>query len=88
MAFFARLLFCLFAFLLSIKSLIRRLFATPVYLAAHSAVVLKAESVADKVEWINKLSKVIQPSRGPMKGVSADGGPGMRHSLSDGSLVC
>lgn len=43
--------------------------------------------MADKVEWINKLSKIIQPSRGPMKGVSTDGGPGMRHSLSDGSLV-
>ncbi|XVE60667.1 hypothetical protein DITRI_Ditri05aG0146700 [Diplodiscus trichospermus] len=55
-------------------------------LKAHSAVVLKAESVADKVDWINKLSKVIQPSRGPTKGVSADGGPGMRQSLSDGSL--
>ncbi|XVF63446.1 hypothetical protein PTKIN_Ptkin09bG0087600 [Pterospermum kingtungense] len=52
-------------------------------LKAHSAVVLKAESAADKVEWINKLSKI---SRGPMKGVSADGGPGMRQSLSDGSL--
>ncbi|EOY17159.1 Dynamin-like protein 6 isoform 2 [Theobroma cacao] len=55
-------------------------------LKAHSAVVLKAESMADKVEWINKLSIVIQPSRGPMKGASTDGGPGMRHSLSDGSL--
>ncbi|XWS21988.1 hypothetical protein CRYUN_Cryun30bG0105000 [Craigia yunnanensis] len=55
-------------------------------LKAHSAVVLKAKSVADKVEWINKLSKVIQPSRGPMKGTFADGGPGMRQSLSDGSL--
>ncbi|XP_022773570.1 dynamin-2A-like [Durio zibethinus] len=53
-------------------------------LKAHSAVVLKAESMADKVEWINKLSKIIQPSRGPMKG--ADGGSGMRQSLSDGSL--
>lgn len=55
-------------------------------LKAHSAVVLKAESMADKVEWINKLSKVIQPSRGPMKGASADRGPGMRQSHSDGSL--
>ncbi|XP_039037036.1 dynamin-2B-like [Hibiscus syriacus] len=54
-------------------------------LKAHSAVVLKAESMADKVEWMNKLSKVIQPSVGPMKGV-ADGGPGMRQSRSDGSL--
>ncbi|XP_021287616.1 dynamin-2A-like [Herrania umbratica] len=55
-------------------------------LKAHSAVVLKAESMADKVEWKNKLSKVIQPSRGSTKGASTDGGPGMRHSLSDGSL--
>ncbi|GMI84029.1 Dynamin related protein 2B, dynamin-like 3 [Hibiscus trionum] len=54
-------------------------------LKAHSAVVLKAESMADKVEWMNKLSKVIQPSVGPMKGAS-DGGPGMRQSRSDGSL--
>ncbi|XVF29816.1 hypothetical protein REPUB_Repub16aG0003700 [Reevesia pubescens] len=55
-------------------------------LKTQSAVILKAESMADKVEWINKLSKVIQPSRGPIKGASADAGPGMRHSLSDGSL--
>ncbi|XP_039018427.1 dynamin-2B-like [Hibiscus syriacus] len=54
-------------------------------LKAHSAVVLKAESMADKVEWMNKLSKVIQPSVGPMKG-APDGGPGMRQSRSDGSL--
>ncbi|KAK8559247.1 hypothetical protein V6N12_042528 [Hibiscus sabdariffa] len=54
-------------------------------LKAHSAVVLKAESMADKVEWMNKLSKIIQPSVGPMKGVP-DGGPGMRQSRSDGSL--
>ncbi|KAE8699093.1 Dynamin-2B [Hibiscus syriacus] len=54
-------------------------------LKAHSAVVLKAESMADKVEWMNKLSKVIQPSVGPVKGVP-DGGPGMRQSRSDGSL--
>ncbi|KAK8656894.1 hypothetical protein V6N13_098829 [Hibiscus sabdariffa] len=45
----------------------------------------KAESMADKVEWMNKLSKIIQPSVGPMKGVP-DGGPGMRQSRSDGSL--
>ncbi|KAL4319457.1 hypothetical protein GQ457_18G010800 [Hibiscus cannabinus] len=54
-------------------------------LKAHSAVVLKAESMADKVEWMNKLSKIIQPSVGPMKGVP-DGGPGLRQSHSDGSL--
>ena len=55
-------------------------------LKAHSAIVLKAESVADKVESINKLSKVFQSSRGPVKHASTDGGPGIRQSLSDGSL--
>ncbi|KAA3468440.1 dynamin-2A-like [Gossypium australe] len=54
-------------------------------LKAHSAVVLKAESMADKTEWLNKLSKVIQPSAGPVKG-GPDGTPGMRQSRSDGSL--
>lgn len=57
-------------------------------LAAHSAVVLKAESVADKTEWLNKLNNVIQPSKGgQMKGASSEGGLTMRQSLSDGSLV-
>uniref|UniRef100_A0A6N2MLA9 dynamin GTPase n=1 Tax=Salix viminalis TaxID=40686 RepID=A0A6N2MLA9_SALVM len=57
------------------------------YLAAHSAVILKAESMADKVEWINKMLKIAQPSKGgKMRGVSPEGGPAMRHSLSDGSL--
>ena len=54
-----------------------------IYHAAHSAVVLKAESVADKAEWLNKLRNVIQPS-GQVKGES---GLTMRQSLSDGSLV-
>ncbi|KAJ4950304.1 hypothetical protein NE237_027136 [Protea cynaroides] len=52
-------------------------------LKAHSAVLLKAESIADKVEWINKISSVIQPSRGLGKGES---GLPIRQSLSDGSL--
>ncbi|XP_048431840.1 dynamin-2A [Pyrus x bretschneideri] len=55
-------------------------------LKAHSAVVLKAETVADKLEWINKIGKVIQPSKGLMRGASTEGGPTMRQSLSDGSL--
>ncbi|KAI5555226.1 hypothetical protein BDE02_19G066300 [Populus trichocarpa] len=56
-------------------------------LKAHSAVILKAESMADKVEWINKILKIAQPSKGgKMRGVSPEGGPAMRHSLSDGSL--
>ncbi|XP_004290253.1 PREDICTED: dynamin-2A-like [Fragaria vesca subsp. vesca] len=55
-------------------------------LKAHSSVVLKAETVADKVEWIKKISKVIQPSKGVPRGAPAEGGPTMRQSLSDGSL--
>ncbi|KAM2988194.1 hypothetical protein FF2_002301 [Malus domestica] len=55
-------------------------------LKAHSAVVLKAETVADKLEWINKIGKVIQPSKGLPRGASTEGGPTMRQSLSDGSL--
>ncbi|KAF5738825.1 dynamin-2A-like [Tripterygium wilfordii] len=53
-------------------------------LKAHSDVVLKAESAADKVEWLNKIRNVIQPSKGHMK---VAGGPPLRQSLSDGSLV-
>ncbi|KAK9271047.1 hypothetical protein L1049_026636 [Liquidambar formosana] len=56
-------------------------------LKAHSAVVLKAESMADKVEWVNKLRNVIEPSKGgQMKGGFSEGGLPMRQSLSDGSL--
>ncbi|GMY04890.1 dynamin-2A isoform X1 [Fagus crenata] len=53
-------------------------------LKAHSAVVLKAESVADKVEWLNRLRNVA----GPYKGGEAKGESGlsMRQSFSDGSL--
>ncbi|KAJ3677452.1 hypothetical protein LUZ60_003176 [Juncus effusus] len=47
-------------------------------LKTHSAVVIKAESMADKTEMVNKIMKIIQ-ARG--------GGPStMKHSLSDGSL--
>ncbi|KAJ0086374.1 hypothetical protein Patl1_07140 [Pistacia atlantica] len=55
-------------------------------LKAHSAVILKAESMADKVEWINKITKVIQSRGGQVIGASTEGGHSMRHSLSDGSL--
>ena len=51
------------------------------YVAAHNALVLKAESVVDKNEWINKLQKVIQARGGQVGNVS------MRQSFSDGSLV-
>ena len=50
---------------------------------AHNDVLLKAESMADKVEWLNKLGNVVQPS----KGGQLKGDPSMRQSLSDGSLV-
>ncbi|KAK6940369.1 Dynamin, N-terminal [Dillenia turbinata] len=55
-------------------------------LKAHSVVLLRAESMADKIEWINKISNVIQPSRGGVKGGPSEGGLSMRQSLSDGSL--
>lgn len=41
--------------------------------------------MADKVEWMNKIRNVIQPSRGQMKG--PESGLPMRQSFSDGSLV-
>ncbi|XP_021298196.1 dynamin-2A-like [Herrania umbratica] len=52
-------------------------------LKAHSAVLLKAESTADKVEWLEKLRNVVESKGGQVKGESA---PPMRQSLSDGSL--
>ncbi|GFP81258.1 dynamin-2b [Phtheirospermum japonicum] len=52
-------------------------------LKAHSAVVLKAESMADKTEWLNKLRNVISSKGGQVK---SDFGPPMRQSHSDGYL--
>ncbi|CAL5019492.1 unnamed protein product [Urochloa decumbens] len=37
-------------------------------LKAHSAVILKAESMADKIEWIKKIKGVIQSKGGSVKG--------------------
>ncbi|KAE9620928.1 putative dynamin GTPase [Lupinus albus] len=54
-------------------------------LKTHSAVVLKAESAADKAEWINKISSVIQAKGGQIR-LSSEGGSSVRQSLSDGSL--
>lgn len=51
---------------------------------AHSAVVLKAESLADKTEWLEKLKNVVESKGGQVKVESA--APPMRQSLSDGSL--
>ncbi|XVF26367.1 hypothetical protein REPUB_Repub14bG0009800 [Reevesia pubescens] len=52
-------------------------------LKAHSAVIIKAESIADKAEWLEKLRNVVESKGGQVKGES---GPLMRQSLSDGSL--
>lgn len=53
-------------------------------LKAHSAVLLKAESMADKVEWLNKLRNVAQPSKGGQ--AKGESGFPIRQSFSDGSL--
>nr|GFA10194.1 dynamin-2A-like isoform X2 [Tanacetum cinerariifolium] len=53
-------------------------------LKAHSAVVLKAESVAEKVEWLNKLRTVVAAKGGQVI-TKAEGLP-LRHSQSEGSL--
>ncbi|CAH1443702.1 unnamed protein product [Lactuca virosa] len=53
-------------------------------LKAHSAVVLKAENVAEKVEWLNKL-RVVVGAKGGQVIMKADGPP-IRHSQSEGSL--
>ncbi|XP_008788765.1 LOW QUALITY PROTEIN: dynamin-2A-like [Phoenix dactylifera] len=57
-------------------------------LKAHSAVLLKAESMAEKIEWMDKIRNVIQSSkRASSKGTPAsEGGPSIRQSHSDGSL--
>ncbi|GMH25665.1 hypothetical protein Nepgr_027508 [Nepenthes gracilis] len=52
-------------------------------LKAHSAVILKSESMADKVEWLSKMRNFANPIKGGQMGESV---PTMRHSLSDGSL--
>ncbi|CAI0556019.1 unnamed protein product [Linum tenue] len=52
----------------------------------HGTLILKAESAADKAQWISKISKIAQISRPQPRGASPDGGPTMRQSLSDGSL--
>ncbi|CAL0328718.1 unnamed protein product [Lupinus luteus] len=54
-------------------------------LKTHSAVVLKAESAADKAEWINKMGNVIKSKGGQIR-LSSEGGSSMRQSLSEGSL--
>ncbi|KAJ3679646.1 hypothetical protein LUZ60_017657 [Juncus effusus] len=55
-------------------------------LKAHNALVLKAESPADKVEWVNKIRSIMGP-KGPTGPAAFDGAPTpMRQSHSEGSL--
>ncbi|KAM0927593.1 hypothetical protein ACQ4PT_002778 [Festuca glaucescens] len=54
-------------------------------LKAHSAVVLKAESIADKVEWVNKIKAVIQSKGGSFKAADTEGGP-MKQGQPEGSV--
>ncbi|GJM86783.1 hypothetical protein PR202_ga02675 [Eleusine coracana subsp. coracana] len=56
-------------------------------LKAHSAVILKAESMADKIEWVKKIRGVILSKGGSVKGPNTPEGGSMRQSHSDGSLV-
>ncbi|KAL9229338.1 hypothetical protein vseg_004815 [Gypsophila vaccaria] len=51
-------------------------------LKAHSAVLLKAESMADKVDWLNKLKNFAMLKSGGI----GEPGISMRQSHSDGSL--
>ncbi|KAL5211594.1 hypothetical protein ABZP36_022441 [Zizania latifolia] len=55
-------------------------------LKAHSAVILKAENMADKIEWMKKIRGIIQSKGGSVKGSNTPEGGSMRHSHSDGSL--
>ncbi|KQK02008.1 dynamin-2A [Brachypodium distachyon] len=55
-------------------------------LKAHSAVILKAENMADKIEWMKKIRGIIQSKGGSVKGPNAPEGGSMRQSHSDGSL--
>lgn len=54
------------------------------HFAAQSIVLLKAESMADKIDWIKKLRNVAHAKGGQPIGEPSFS---MRQSLSDGSLV-
>lgn len=52
------------------------------YIAAQSTVILKAETLAEKTEWLNKLKNVISSKGGQ---VIAESSQPMRPSLSEGT---
>ncbi|KAF2919728.1 hypothetical protein DAI22_08g157400 [Oryza sativa Japonica Group] len=51
-------------------------------LKAHKAIILKAESMAEKTEWVTKIRSIVD-----QKGASATSGLPMKQSHSDGSLM-
>ncbi|XP_076950839.1 dynamin-2A-like [Bidens hawaiensis] len=53
-------------------------------LKSHSAVILKAESAAEKVEWLNKLRTIVGAKGGQV--ITKENGVPLRHSQSEGSL--
>ncbi|XP_062196872.1 dynamin-2A-like [Phragmites australis] len=56
-------------------------------LKAHNAVILKAESMADKTEWVTKIKSIVESKGSSAKRPNAsEGGVPMRQSHSDGSL--
>ncbi|WOK92637.1 hypothetical protein Cni_G01328 [Canna indica] len=55
-------------------------------LKAQSALVLKAENMADKVEWVNRIMNICQPSKGNATKGAPESNPSIRQSYSDGSL--
>ena len=58
-------------------------------LTAHSAVVLKAETMADKTEWITKIKSIVAKRKNVLEGGSLSHSDGSLVSVSkkDGSLV-
>uniref|UniRef100_A0A0A9G3V3 dynamin GTPase n=1 Tax=Arundo donax TaxID=35708 RepID=A0A0A9G3V3_ARUDO len=56
-------------------------------LKAHNTVILKAESMADKTEWVTKIKSIVD-KKGPSAKIpgASEGGVPMRQSHSDGSL--
>ncbi|CAL5006157.1 unnamed protein product [Urochloa decumbens] len=56
-------------------------------LKAHSAVILKAESMSDKAEWVSKIKNIVdQKGLSAKKSNASEGGAPMKQSHSDGSL--
>ena len=58
-------------------------------MTAHNAVILKAESMSDKTEWVTKIKSIVDPKGlAAKKQISSEGGGPMKQIHSDGSLVC